>query len=156
MISRSLRTLACCLGLFTGGMSAAHAADPASIQKEILRLERDYNDAYAANDLPKYFGYYSTDAVLIFYNKRTSLADYRKEWTESVRTEPIESVKLSDIVIRVAPSGDTAIASYQIDVRTRHAAGKSTDEHAFETDVWFKRAGSWTITHVHYSTKPDK
>jgi len=70
---------------------------------------------------------------------RTPLESYRKEWTESVRTEPIESVKLSDVVIRVAPSGDTAVASYQIDVRTRHAGSKSTDEHAFETDIWFKR-----------------
>ena len=156
MISRSIRTLACCLGLYTGAVSATQAAEPASIQKEILRLEQDYNDAYAANDLPKYFAYYAADAVLIFYNKRTSLADYRKEWTESVRTEPIESVKLSDMVIRVGPSGDTAIVSYQIDVRTRHAAAKSTDEHAFETDVWFKHGGSWTITHVHYSTKPEK
>jgi ketosteroid isomerase-like protein len=156
MISRSMRTLACCLGLFTGAVSATQTAEPASIQKEILRLEQDYNDAYAANDLPKYFGYYAADAVLIFYNKRTSLADYRKEWTESVRTEPVESVKLSDVIIRVGPSGDTAIASYQIDVRTRHAAARSTDEHAFETDVWSKHGGSWTITHVHYSTKPEK
>ena len=156
MISRSLRTLACCLSLSTIAMSAARAAEPPSSQKEILRLEQDYNDAYAANDLPKYFAYYAEDATLIFYNKRTSLADYRKEWTESVKTEPIESVKLTDIVIRLAPSGDTAIASYQIDVRTRHAAGKSTDELAFETDVWFKRAGKWSIAHVHYSTKPDK
>ena len=115
-----------------------------------------YNDAYAANDLPKYFAYYADDAGLIFYNKRTSLADYRKEWTESVRTEPIESVKLSDVVIRVSPTGDTAIASYQIDVRTRHPASKSTDEHAFETDVWLKHAGRWQITHVHYSTQPEK
>ena len=155
MVSRSLSTLACS-ALFTSAVPAAHAAEPASTQKEIQRLEQDYNDAYAANDLPKYFGYYADDAALIFYNKRTSLANYRKEWTESIRTEPIESVKLSDIVIRVAPSGDTAIASYQIDVRTRHAAGKSTDEHAFETDVWLKHAGKWSIAHVHYSTKPDK
>jgi ketosteroid isomerase-like protein len=156
MVSRSLRNLACCLSLFTSVVPAAHAAEPASEQKEIMRLEQDYNDAYAANDLPKYFGYYADDAVLIFYNARTSLADYRKMWTEYVRKEPIDSVKLSDMVIRVAPSGDTAIASYQIDVRTRHAVGKITAEHAFETDVWFKHGGSWKVAHVHYSTKPDK
>jgi uncharacterized protein (TIGR02246 family) len=156
MISRSLRTLACGLALFTTAVSVAYAAEPASLQKEIMRLEKDYNDAYAANDLPRYFAYYADDAGLIFYNKRTSLATYRKEWTESVRTEPIESVKLSDVVIRVSPTGDTAVASYQIDVRTRHAAGKSTDEHAFETDVWFKHDGRWQIAHVHYSTTADK
>ena len=156
MTSRSLLNFAYCLALVTTAVSAAHAAEPASVQKEIMRLEKDYNDAYAANDLPKYFAYYADDAGLIFYNKRTSLADYRKEWAESVRTEPIESVKLSDVVIRVSPTGDTAIASYQIDVRTRHPASKSTDEHAFETDVWLKHAGRWQITHVHYSTQPEK
>ena len=156
MTCRSLRYLACCLALFALELPAALAAEPASTQKEIMRLEKDSNDAYAANNLPKYFGYYADDAVLIFYNERTSVADYRKKWTESVRTEPIESVKLSDVVIRVVPSGDSAIASYQIDVRTRHADGKSTDEHAFETDVWLKRDGNWKLAHVHYSANPDK
>ncbi|MFL6601490.1 MAG: YybH family protein [Steroidobacteraceae bacterium] len=156
MVSRSLGNLACGVALFTTAVSVAYAAEPASAQKEIMRLEKDYNDAYAANDLPKYFAYYADDAGLIFYNKRTTLADYRKEWTQSVRTEPIESVKLADVVIRVSPTGDTAIASYQIDVRTRHPASKSTDEHAFETDVWLKHAGRWQIAHVHYSTKADK
>lgn len=156
MISRSLLNLTCCLTLLPSAISVARAAESPSLQKEIMRLEQEYNDAYAANDLPKYFAYYADDAVLIFYNARTSLADYRKMWTESVRTEPIESVKLSDVVIRGAPSGDTAIVSYQIDVRTRHAGDKVSDEHAFETDVWFKRGASWKIAHVHYSTKPDK
>jgi ketosteroid isomerase-like protein len=77
-------------------------------------------------------------------------------WTESVKTEPIDSVKLSDMVVRVAPSGDTAIASYQIDVRTRHPDGKMTDEHSFETDVWIKRGGAWKLGHVHYSVTPAK
>ena len=39
MISRSLRNLACCLSLFTSVVPAAHAAEPASEQKEIMRLE---------------------------------------------------------------------------------------------------------------------
>jgi uncharacterized protein (TIGR02246 family) len=134
----------------------AHAAAPTAVEQEIMRLEQSSNDAYAANDLPKYFGYYAEDAVLIFYNKRTPLADYRKSWPESVKTEPIESVKLSDMVIRVVPSGDVAIASYQIEVRTKHPDGKATDENAFETDVWVHRGGAWRITHVHYSAAPAK
>ena len=80
--------------------------------------------------------------MLIFYNERTTLAAYRKSWPESVKTEPIQSVKLSDMVVRIVPSGDVAIASYQIEVRTGHPNGKATDEHAFETDVWVNRAVS--------------
>jgi uncharacterized protein (TIGR02246 family) len=134
----------------------AHAAAPTAVEQEIMRLEKSSNDAYAANDLPKYFGYYADDAVLIFYNERTSLAAYRKSWPESIKTEPIESVKVSDMVIRVMPSGDVAIASYQIEVHTGHPNGKVTDEHAFETDVWVNRGGAWKIAHVHYSAKAAK
>ena len=135
---------------------AAHGAGDAAVEREISRLEKESNDAYAANDLPKYFGYYADDVNLIFDNKRTTLAEYRKTWTESTRTEPIDSVKLSDMVIRVEPSGQTVIASYQIEVRTRHPGGKITDEQAFETDIWVNRNGTWKIAHVHYSVTPAK
>lgn len=142
--------------MLAGTAMPALAASPPADEHEILRLEKDSNDAYAANDLPKYFGYYAEDAVLIFYNERTTVAAYRKMWTEAIKTEPLAAVKLSDMVVRVMPSGDTAIASYQIDVRTKHADGKMTDEHSFETDVWVKRNGAWKLGHVHYSPAPPK
>jgi ketosteroid isomerase-like protein len=152
---RPLWNLACCVTLFAIATSA-RAAAPAATEQEITRLEQGCNDAYAANDLPKYFGYYAEDAVLIFDNERTSLAAYRKSWTESTKTEPIQSVKLADMVIRVMPGTHVAIASYQIEVRTGHPDGKVTDEHAFETDVWLNRSGAWKIAHVHYSVTAAK
>jgi ketosteroid isomerase-like protein len=155
MIPRALWNFACCATLLAATMTA-RAAAPTAVEQEIMRLEQGSNDAYAANDLPKYFGYYAEDAMLIFYNERTSLAAYRKSWPEAIKTEPIVSVKLSDMVIRVIPSGEVAIASYQIEVRTGHPNGKATDEHAFETDVWANRAGAWKIVHVHYSAKAAK
>ena len=124
----------------------------AAIENEISLLEHVWNDAYGSNNLQKYFSYYAEDPLLVFYNERTTLADYRKLWTETTKTEPVESAKMSDIEIRVAPSGDTAVASYQLEVRQRHTNGKTTVEHAFETDVWFNRKGEWRIHAVHYST----
>jgi ketosteroid isomerase-like protein len=155
MVPRTLWNFAACASLLVAAMTAG-AATPTAVEQEIMRLEQSSNDAYAANDLPKYFGYYAEDAMLIFYNERTTLAAYRKSWPESIKTEPIQSVKLSDMVIRVIPSGDVAIASYQIEVRTGHPNGKATDEHAFETDVWVNRAGGWKIVHVQYSAKGAK
>jgi ketosteroid isomerase-like protein len=132
------------------------SATDASTGEQIEHLERDWNDAYGANDLPKYFSYYADDPILVFYNERTTLPAYRKMWTETTKTEPLESAKISDLKVRVDASGDTAIASYQIDVRTRHADGKTTLEHAFETDVWFRQKGAWRVSVVHYSATAAK
>jgi ketosteroid isomerase-like protein len=127
------------------------AADTTAVVREITQLEQVWNDAYGANDLPKYFGYYAENPVLVFYNKRTTLADYRKEWTSATRTEPVQAAKMSDLKVEVGPSGDTAVASYQLDVSTKHADGKVTVEHAFEMDVWFKQKSGWRVNAVHYS-----
>ncbi|HUO78923.1 MAG TPA: nuclear transport factor 2 family protein [Steroidobacteraceae bacterium] len=151
---RPLLALACALALLCGLAPAARAAPPpaAALEREITRLEQDWNAAYGANDLPKYFAQYADDAVLIFDDGRSSLAAYRKSWTESVQGgSPLESVRLSDLVVRVAPGGETVVASYRLDVRSRHPDGKVSDEHAFETDVWQPRGGAWKVVHVHYS-----
>jgi ketosteroid isomerase-like protein len=150
-MNRLLAQLTCCLAVLSS-MSAVQAANPpTAVEQEIARLEKECNDAYAANNLPKYFSYYTEDAVLFFVNERTTVPAYRKLWTEEVKTKPLESVKLSDMVIRVMPSGDSAIASYQIEVRTRQPGGGATDEKFFETDVWAHKSDGWKIAHIHYS-----
>ena len=127
------------------------ADEPKAIEKAITSLEQTWNDAYGANDLPKYFSYYSENPILVFYNKRATLTDYRKMWAEETKTEPVASATASDLKIEVAPAGDTAVASYQLEVRTHHPDGKTTTEHAFETDVWFKQKAEWRVYVVHYS-----
>ena len=150
-MARLLARLTCCLAVLTFAWAAQAATTSAAVEKEIARLEKECNDAYAANNLPKYFSYYADDAVLIFVNERTTVPAYRKLWTEEVKTKPLEAVKLSDMVIRVMPSADSAIASYQIEVRTRQPGGSVTDERFFETDVWVHKADGWKLGHIHYS-----
>jgi ketosteroid isomerase-like protein len=156
-MARALVKLACCLVALTAlAAQALPGGSSAAVEKEIARLEKECNDAYAANNLAKYFSYYSDDAVLIFVNERTTVPAYRKLWTEEVKTKPLESVKLSDMVIRVMPSADAAVASYQIAVRTRQPGGSVTDELFFETDVWMHKGDGWKLGHVHYSPIPPK
>jgi ketosteroid isomerase-like protein len=150
-MARLLAQLTCCLALLSITLMSHGAAASKGVEQEIARLEKECNDAYAANNLPKYFSYYAEDAVLIFINERTTVAEYRKTWTEEIKTKPLESVKLSDMVIRVMPSADTAIASYRIEVRTKQPGGRITDERFFETDVWAHKADGWKLAHVHYS-----
>lgn len=109
MITRKLLVSASLLLIATITPFAWSADDSAPTEKEILRLEQAWNAAYAANDLPKYFSYYAENPILIFYNKRTTLAEYRKMWTELTKTEPLESGKMSDVKILVDPAGDTSV-----------------------------------------------
>ncbi len=112
--------------------SPGHAGPTADIR----RLESDFNAAYAANDLDKYFGYYAEDAILWFPEGRTDLPAYRKEWTDYIRGgAALERAALSDLHVRASPRGDSVIASYLLNVRTRESGKAVTDENFQETDV---------------------
>ena len=128
--------------------------DVGAVERKITLLEQVWNDAYGANDLQKYFSYYTATPTLVFDNKRTALADYRTEWAAATKTEPVVSAKISDLKIEIGPSEDTAVASYRLDVSTKHADGKVTVDHAFEMDVWFKRGSDWRVGAVSYSVTP--
>ena len=137
----------CALLLF--GLSTLAGAGP---KADISQLETEFNAAYAANDLDKYFGYYSDDAILWFPEGRTDLPSYKKEWTEFIKSGgKILACTMSDKHLRFSPQSDTAIASYLLHVKTQAKDKKVTDEVYQETDVWFKAAGGWKIAHVHYS-----
>lgn len=132
-------------------------AQPAQVEKEIIDLENKMNAAYAANDLPTYFGYYSDDFTQWLPEGRTDLPQYKKEWTAFIQSGgKVESDQISDMHIQVGPSEDTAVASYLLHVKTRSPKGKVSDEDFHETDVWFKRNGTWRVVHLHYSAAPKK
>jgi ketosteroid isomerase-like protein len=144
--------------LLGGGFLALRAkTPPATAEQEIRALEDKANAAYAANDLPAYFSFYASDFSQWLPEGRTDLPSYQKEWTEFVHGGGrVESVNLSDMHIQIGPSGDTAVASYLIHVRTRDAKGAVTDEDNQESDVLFKRGGVWKIVFLHYSPAPKK
>jgi ketosteroid isomerase-like protein len=146
-----LSTLFSC-ALLLCGLPILANADP---KADIRQLETEFNAAYAANDLHKYFGYYSDDAVLWFPEGRTDIPSYQKEWTEFVKSGGgIKDAKLSDLQVRLSPQGDAAIASYLLHVKTQQVDKKVLDEVYQETDVWFKAAAGWKIAHVHYAQPP--
>jgi ketosteroid isomerase-like protein len=136
-------------------LAIASAAVRADTRADIDRLEKDFNAAYAANDLDKYFGYYADDAVLWFPEGRTDVPSYKKMWTAYIKSgAQLKSAELSDYHVKLSPQGDAATASYVLRVKTLEANKKMTDETFQETDVWFKTAGGWKVAHVHYSNTP--
>jgi ketosteroid isomerase-like protein len=143
--------LCSCVLLLAGAPAIARADTKADID----RLEKDFNAAYAANDLDRYFAYYSDDAVLWFPEGRTDVPSYRKMWTAYIKGGArLQACTLSDYHLKLSPQGDTAIASYLLRVKTLGADKKMTDEIFQESDVWFQSAGGWKIAHVHYSPAP--
>ena len=132
-------------------------AQPPSIEQEIHDFEQRANAAYEANDLPKYFSFYADDFTQYLPEGRTDLPAYKKEWTEYIAEgNRLEKVQLSDMHVQVGSSGDAAVASYIIHVRTKLKDGKITEEDNQESDVLFKRNGQWKIIFLHYSAAPEK
>jgi ketosteroid isomerase-like protein len=70
------------------------------------------------------------------------LPRYEKMWTAFIKTGGgVESVPLSDIHVRIDPSGNTALASSRLRVKARSDKGVVSDENFQESDIWFKRNG---------------
>ena len=109
-------------------------------EREITELEQKMNAAYAANDLPTYFAYYSKDFTQWLPEGRTDLPQYEKMWTGFIKSGgAVESDEISDMHIQIGP-------------RKKEVA----DEMFQESDVWFKRDGAWKVVHLHYSPAPKK
>jgi ketosteroid isomerase-like protein len=134
------------------GTPALSVAGP---QADIRQLEQEFNAAYAANDLDKYFGYYTDDAIFWFPEGRTDLPSYKKEWSEFLKSGgEIKAGTISQLHIKFSPKGDTAIASYVLHLTQQEIDKKVHTEDFQESDVWFKIDGGWKIAHVHYSAAP--
>jgi ketosteroid isomerase-like protein len=147
-----MKTAWLCCVLFVAGLPTFARADS---KTDIDRLEKDFNAAYAANDLDKYFGYYSDDAILWFPEGRTDVPSYKKMWTAYIKNgAQLQAALLSDYHVKFSPQGDAAIVSYLLRVKTLEADKKATDELFQETDVWFKGTAGWKISQVHYSPAP--
>ncbi len=124
-------------------------------EQQIRQLEADINTAYAANDLPKYFGYYADDFRGLFPEGPTTLPEYVKTWTDFIKSGgAILSFTYEDLQVQVSPGADAAVASYRATARTKYPGKEPVLEKYFETDVFFKRAGQWKLVEVHYSPEP--
>lgn len=133
------------------------SAQQSQTEKEIRGLEEKMNAVYAANDLPAYFAYYANDFTQWLPEGRTDLPQYEKMWGGFIKSGGrIEAEQISDMHVQVDPSGDTAVASYLLSVRTRSPKGEVTDKDYQESDVWFKRNQVWKVVHLHYSPAATK
>jgi ketosteroid isomerase-like protein len=145
MIARAATIAAAC------ALALPAAAAP-TVESQITKLEAAVNDAYQANDLPKYFSYYADDFRGLFPDGVTSKAEYVKSWTAFIKSGGgIEKFTYSGLLVQVSPAGDAAVASYHAVARTKNPGKAAEDDKYDETDVWFKRPAGWKLVEVHYS-----
>jgi ketosteroid isomerase-like protein len=150
----ALLVTACLLSALLVAKARPEADNP---EQQIRELEEKVNGAYAANDLPAYFSFYAPDFSQWLPEGRTDLRTYQRDWTKFIQSGGrVEAATFSDLHVQMGPSGDTAVASYILHVRTRSAKGQVSDEDNQESDVFFKRNGAWKIVFLHYSPAPKK
>lgn len=124
----------------------------ASVESQILALEKGVNDAYVHNDLPRYFAYYADDFRGLFPDGVTSKAAYVKSWTAYINGgSKIVDFTWSDMVVTVSPAGDAAVASYHAVATVKEPGKARTAEKYDETDVWFRRDGKFHLVEMQYS-----
>lgn len=141
-----------------GGANAAASApgataiDPAVSEKEVAKFIRTYNGYYERNDLDAYFGSFDPSLTQWWPTGRVGLKDYETMWRRGFANGGGTSkAVVSDLRIQVGPSGDAAIATYLLTVTPRVGGKPATKvERNQETDVLFKRNGTWKVYHVNY------
>jgi ketosteroid isomerase-like protein len=136
------------------GNTAAAAVDPVAVEKEVADFIRTYNGYYERNDLDAYFGSFDPSLTQWWATGRVGLKDYETMWRRGYEQGGGTSkAVVSDLKIHVGPSGDAAVATYLLTVTPRVNGKPGTKvERNQETDVLFKRNGTWKVYHVHYNT----
>jgi ketosteroid isomerase-like protein len=138
--------------LLVAAATPARAQGPAAAEAEVRKVIADYNAAYEKNDLDTYFKAFAPDLTQWFPSGRVDLPTYRADWTKTIQSgSRNEKVEVRDLRVQLSPSADAAVATYVLRVTFRSAKGEVSTDDNQETDVLFKRNGTWTIVHVNYA-----
>jgi len=127
----------------------------ADMTVEILRLEEGMRDAYVANDLERYFAFFADDSTVLTPQGLINKHEYLETWTQQVGGGArVLGLDYSDMRIRLDATADTAVVVFRVRARIRARDASTTDNSYLETDVWFRRAGTWKLVHAQYAPAP--
>jgi len=124
-------------------------------ESEVRELVLGFNAAYERNDLESYFGAYSDDATVQWWPEgRQGVADYRASWERLIGSgAKVVTNSVHDLVVRLAPGGEAAFATYRVRFAMQSADGQRSEDEALETDVLHRIDGRWRVVHVHYQPR---
>lgn len=127
----------------------------ASAEADVRSAVMAFNQAYLDNDLDTYFGYYLDDATMWTNAEFGPVSDYRATWTDFIGSgAAVVGNDLTELHVKMGPSGDAAVASYRLKVSTRQPDGSVSVDNAQETDAWVLTENGWKIGHLHYAFQP--
>ena len=136
--------------IFTSASADHHHLKAAA---EVRNATIAFNLAYETNDVDGYFDMYAEGAMLYFYGDRWEVSTYYDYWKDSMvgAGGGVEKNTATDIQVKVAPDGNTAVVGAFIENRSRSPEGDINEEKGYETEVWSKIGGAWKIISLHYS-----
>jgi ketosteroid isomerase-like protein len=133
------------------GQGAAAGASPkGGVAEEILRLEREYNEAYKRGDADVIERLHADDFRMTARGRvleRAALPARLRD--RSTPRDVIESLIEDDV--RVRDYGQTAVTTGRWKRVSKDAAGKDTSAEGFFTRVWVRRGTGWQLAVAHYS-----
>ena len=121
---------------------------------DALATVRAWNDAFARNDVERYFSYVDPEIVVMTPSNPFRVegidAD-REEFEFSLRRGATHIGYFQMLEPRVQELGDTAVVTYG----SRGSYGEGANARTLylkETDVLVRRADGWKIVHIHVSS----
>lgn len=122
-------------------------------KSEIMQTVKDWNKAFAKNDVETYFSFIHDDVTLFIasspYRIDGKTID-KEEFIWSLNKERTKVGFFQELQMKVKVLGETAIVTYH----NRGAYGTDGQEKIIylkETNILVKESGKWKIIHIHVS-----
>jgi ketosteroid isomerase-like protein len=133
-----------------GGSKLAAGAEKTGAAEEILRLEREYDEASKRGDAEAVARLHTEDFRVTARGRVIEGAELLTRLRDKSRPrDVIESLTSDDV--RVRDYGQTIVTTGRWRRVSRDAAGKDTSAEGHFTRVWVRRGGGWQLAVAHYS-----
>ena len=117
---------------------------------EVNRCHRQRIEAWLKGDLAAYMSYYWPDALIIIDRTRFSLMELRESAAAELAARRRIGIDAPDLdAMAISEMGDAVTVSFPWSQRVTGADGNEITESYHETDVWYRRDGTWKLVAIH-------
>lgn len=127
--------------------------DDDAAAREVLGVVEAFNDAFADNDVERYFGFIDGDITVLTPSnpyRVEGVEDDREEFEWGIETGRTAIGYFQEMQPHVQRYGDFAVVTY-FSRGAYGPEGERTVAYLKETDVLVRRVEGWKIVHIHVS-----